>query len=165
VKWPQAGCQKAFRGQSMTLDEQKKEFAIQVGKDRLVTRIVLVPQLVLVLAVAILLAVVAGYGLFAAIQVFRERAEADLLVKGASVFVGGTSSVLGFLVVRLFGKLGELSRDFIGGEQRYSSFAAQAQAADSVAAYIAVIRAYQGVSALAPPAVEKPADNRAENTP
>src|SRR5262249_18312115 len=86
-------------------------------------RMTMIPQIVFILLTCISLAAITCYGMCIAIKRVQgqDSSEADTLQKTIPMFIGGSSSVLGFVVLRLFAKLSEVSRDFIHGEYRFTA--------------------------------------------
>ncbi len=127
----------------MTLGEQKKDFLADLARDRRVWRWLMVPQVLLLLAVVVLLAFVAGFGLYTAVQTFREQQDVDTMKKAVSVFFGGSSSALGFFMFKTLGKLREASLEFMAGERRFTSFCARTKNVAVAIDYANLIKAYE----------------------
>jgi hypothetical protein len=126
----------------MALDDQKKDFIEGIGRDRWLWKTLMVPQIVFVLAGAVLLSFAAGYGLYISVEIFRESNQSETLEKLLPALTGGGSGALGFVVLKLVTKLGNLCREFMNGEKAFTSFLARARKAASWSEFTETIHDY-----------------------
>ena len=101
------------------LDAHKSDMRANVLGNRMAWRWTIIPQILLFLSLITMLSTVSAYGLYTAINAIHGTG-ADLK-NAVNVFVGGSSSVIGVVVVRLFSKVAELSKVFVHEERRFTS--------------------------------------------
>jgi len=104
------------------IDSLRAEMLEDLCSDRRAWLLTMVPQLFGVGVLAILLSVISACGLWLAMASLRENVEIQTLVKAGQVFVGGSSSVLGFVVIKLLAKLTELTAEFMTEQKRFTSY-------------------------------------------
>lgn len=92
-----------------------------IQTDRRAWRLTEVPQLVTLTLLLIALASIATIGVAAAVTGLRDDGNALQLVKVMQIFVGGSSSLLGFVVVKLSRRISELTKRYITEQKRFTS--------------------------------------------
>lgn len=94
---------------------------LDIQNDRKAWRLTEVPQLITMILLLISLATIATVGLATAIMGLREQGNTLQLVKIMQVFVGGSSSLLGFAVLKLSKRISELTKRYLVEQKRFTS--------------------------------------------
>jgi hypothetical protein len=92
-----------------------------IRSDRRAWRLTEVPQLVTLTLLLIALATIATIGLGTAIIGMREAGSALQLAKVIQIFVGGSSSLLGFAVLKLSVRISDMTKRYLGEQKRFTS--------------------------------------------
>ena len=104
------------------LADMKAKVILDISGDRRAWRVTTIPQIVTLLILSIVLSALAAFGVYASVMTITDSNTDIATIKGGiQTFVTGSSSLLGFVVLRLFGKLGEMTRSFILEEKRFTS--------------------------------------------
>lgn len=103
------------------LDELRAQIVADIRADRRSWRLTEIPQLAILTVLLVALATVATMGLFTAIAALKDSTSTTNVLKVLRVFVGGTSSVLGFAVLKLSIRLSDMTRRYLGEEKRFTS--------------------------------------------
>jgi hypothetical protein len=127
----------------MNLDALKKEFVEDIGRDRTTWFWLMIPQIVLVGLAATCMAGIATFGLYISVTTIREKADAELLTKATTAFVGGSSTLLGIFVIRMLGKAAEYTQEYMAGRRRFTGFIARVKSTETADDYDKVAKEYQ----------------------
>jgi hypothetical protein len=119
----------------MTLAQRTAALVENMERDKYLWSLFQVPQIVMLALVSWTLALLSGYGLYTAITTFRQHHDATVLGRTISIFVGGSSSVLGLVVARFVTKIQEMIKDYFKDRRKYAKFIAEANAISSEAQY------------------------------
>ena len=125
-----------------SFESLRAEMVVEVRNYRRAWRLTMVPQLLGVATIALMLSAIAGYGLYLSVTAITGGGDVTSLAKAAQVFVGGGSSVLGFVVITLLTKLGELTRSYMAEVKRFTGCVGKLQLAGSRAALTEVLEDY-----------------------
>ncbi|AXT40358.1 hypothetical protein D1814_17560 [Alteromonas sp. BL110] len=105
-------------------------------------RITSIPQIIILLALAVILSGLAAFGVYNSVMTLTSGDEIASVKKGIEVFVTGSSSILGFVVIKLFGKLKENTESYIREEKRFTSDKNMIEIAESREEIGNILRSY-----------------------
>lgn len=123
-------------------DQLKAEVVADMGTDRRAWRLTMIPQMIVLGVVTLILCIIAAYGLYLAVVSLQNAKDVSTLAKASQVFVGGSSSILGFVVIRLFVKLRESSSHFISEEQRFTRYFGKVKFAEDKTSLLTALDEY-----------------------
>lgn len=103
----------------------------------------MIPQIIVIGIAVLCMAATATFGLYISIAIFREKADAELLVKATTAFVRGSSALLGFVVTRMLGKTAEYTQEYMAGRRRFTGFIARVKSTETADEYDKVAKEYQ----------------------
>lgn len=126
----------------MTLAQRTAVLVANMARDKFLWSIFLVPQIMLLAVISWALAILSAYGLYTAIATFQQHHDATSLGKTISIFVGGSSSVLGLVVARFLAKIMDMIKDNFKDRRKYTKFIADASGISSETQYRQVTRDY-----------------------
>lgn len=104
------------------LDDLRTEIMQDIARNRWAWRLTMLPQIIILSLLATALCIIAGYGLYVAVLGMNNPENLDSLAKASKIFLGSGSSILGFVVIRLFGKLTESSKVYLHEEKNFTRF-------------------------------------------
>jgi hypothetical protein len=113
-----------------------------IRNDRRAWRLTEVPQLITLTFLLIALATIAIFGLGTAIIGMREAKASLQLAKAIPIFVGGSSSLLGFAVLKLSVRLSEMTRRYLGEQKRFTSDLNRVRLCSSTSEIDALLKQY-----------------------
>lgn len=103
------------------IEQLKSKVMLDIQSDRKAWRITTIPQIATLLILSIVLSCLAAFGVYNSVTSLVNGGDVATLQKGVEVFVTGSSSLLGFVVLKLFGKLKESTEAYIMEEKRFTS--------------------------------------------
>jgi hypothetical protein len=121
---------------------QKKELELGVKGDRLAWRLTQIPLLVVMSLLAMTLAGIAAWGLYVSVAALADGGVAADLKNASQVFVGGSSSILGFVVIRLFGLLTREIGKYVNVEREFTTMIGRLTVAEDLAKLDAALDSY-----------------------
>ncbi|WP_345857078.1 hypothetical protein [Shewanella algae] len=95
-------------------------FISEIKSDRKNWRILMIPQLVFLFVLVFTLAAITVGGFYVSVQALWNGADISTVEKSAKVFVTGSSSVLGFILIKIFGLLKDVGEKFIAEEKAFT---------------------------------------------
>jgi hypothetical protein len=113
-----------------------------IRNDRRAWRLTEVPQLITLTLLLIALATIATIGLGTAIIGMREAKATLQLARIIQIFVGGSSSVLRFAVLKLSVRLSEMTRKYLGEQKRFTSDLNRVRLCSSTSEIDALLKQY-----------------------
>lgn len=126
----------------MTLADRTAALVANMERDKYLWSLFMVPQILMLVLLSGALAVLSGYGLYTAITIFSQQRDAAAFGKTISVFVGGSSSIMGLVVARFLRRIQEMTKDYFKDRRKYTKFIADAKGIGSEAQYRQVIQGY-----------------------
>ncbi len=80
----------------------------------------MIPQIVFLFVVVFTLAGITVGGFYVSVQALWNGADISTVEKSAKVFITGSSSVLGFILIKIFGLLKDVGATFIAEEKAFT---------------------------------------------
>lgn len=106
---------------SSDITQLKERLIVDIQADRRAWRITVIPQIATLLLLSIVLSGLSAFGVYNSVVSLSSSADIVSVKKGIEVFVTGSSSLLGFVVLKLFTKLRESTDSYIVEEKRFTS--------------------------------------------
>lgn len=103
------------------IEQLKNKVILDIQSDRKAWRITTIPQIATLLILSVVLSGLAAFGVYNSVSSLVNGGDVVTLQKGVEVFVTGSSSLLGFVVLKLFSKLKESTEAYITEEKRFTS--------------------------------------------
>ena len=113
-----------------------------IKSDQKSWRITSIPQIIILLTLAVVLSGLAAFGVYHSVISITSGDEIASVKKGIGVFVTGSSSLLGFVVIKLFGKLKENTESYIREEKRFTSDKNRIEIAESREEIGSILKSY-----------------------
>ena len=104
------------------LDNLREDMIREIKNDRWAWRFTILPQLIMIGILKIALSIFVGYALYMSVQAFRDIDSGLSVVKIAQILIRGSSSLLGFIVIRLIPKLWDSATNYVNGERRFTKY-------------------------------------------
>src|SRR5215471_10132005 len=123
-------------------DALKDELLRDIADDRRAWTLTTVPPIVGIALICLMLSVISVYGLYLSVVSIKEVKDVSSLAKAAQIFVGGSASVLGFVVIRLLSKLGEMIASYVFERKRFTGYIGKIKLASSKALLTQVLDDY-----------------------
>lgn len=99
----------------------RDQIVSDMDSDRRSWRLTEVPQLVIMIILLIAMASVVTFGLYSAIFAMKQADPSKQTLKFIQLFVGGSSSLLGFIVLKLSVRISDLTKRFMVETKRFTS--------------------------------------------
>lgn len=98
-----------------------ENFITEIKADRKNWRILMVPQLIFLFILVFIMATITVGGFYVSVQALWNGADISTVERSAKVFITGSSSVLGFILIKIFSLLKDVGSDFIAEEKAFTS--------------------------------------------
>lgn len=102
-------------------------FVAEIKLDRKNWRILMIPQLAFLFILVLTLATITVGGFYISVQSLWNGADISTVEKSAKVFLTGSSSVLGFILIKIFGLLTNVGANFISEEKSFTGISNMAR--------------------------------------
>ena len=122
-----------------------EQFVSDVKADRRSWRLLMVPQFIFLFVVVVALAVITVGGFYSSVSALWHTGNIDTFEKAAKVFVTGSSSLLGFILIKLSAVLRESGGTFIEEERFFTKQINMARLAASSPELVDIIKQYHRV--------------------
>lgn len=102
----------------------------------------MLPQLYGLGTLLLIISGLSAYGIYLSAAALREGGQIATLTKASQVFVGGSSSILGFVLLKLIAKMTELTTLYIGEKKRFTSQRGKIRLSNSRAQLVQAMQDY-----------------------
>lgn len=106
---------------TISLNEVRSQVLTDISSDRKGWRWTEVPQIIILFILVTSLLFITSFGLYTAIRIIKAGVDVADIGKVIQVFVTGSSSLLGFVVIKLMPMLGTKSLTYLKVERRFTS--------------------------------------------
>lgn len=120
-------------------------FVLDVKTDRRNWRLLMVPQLAFIFIVVVALAAITIIGFYSSVSALWAGGDIETFEKAAKIFVTGSSSLLGFILIKLLGVFHESGTKFIEEERFFTKQINMARLSNTSQKLTEIVKEYHGV--------------------